>query len=127
MKITRSPASLLGLAMLLWTASVAPAQWQPEVRRARPVDESPVPRALPAEDSIERTLRSLQQESSQPPARETERPDHRQLDYANALFTRTLYDLAAPTTQKYLDDSPGRPGRPHAYFPLGERYRNLNR
>ena len=127
MKITRSPASLLGLAMLLWTASVAPAQWQPEVRRARPVDESPVPRALPAEDSIKRTLRSLEQESSEPPARETERSDQRQLDYANALFTRKLYDLAVPEYQKYLDDYPGRPGRANAYFSLGECYRNLNR
>jgi TolA-binding protein len=127
MKITRSPASLLGLAMLLWTASVAPAQWQPEVRRARPVEESPVPRALPAEGSIERTLRSLEQESSEPPARETERSDQRQLDYANALFTRKLYDLAVPEYQKYLDDYPGRPGRANAYFSLGECYRNLNR
>src|SRR6266536_4588562 len=127
MKITRSPASLLGLAMLLWTASVAPAQWQPEVRRARPVDESPVPRALPAEDSIKRTLRSLEQESSEPPVRETERSDQRQLDYANALFTRKLYDLAVPEYQKYLDDYPGRPGRANAYFSLGECYRNLNR
>src|SRR5438094_2919369 len=127
MKITRSPASLLGLAMLLWTASVAPAQWQPEVRRARPVDESPVPRALPAEDSIKRTLRSLEQESSEPPARETERSDQRQLDYANALFTRKLYDLAVPEYQKYLDDYPGRPGRANAYFSLGECYRNLKR
>jgi TolA-binding protein len=127
MKITRSPASLLGLAMLLWTASVAPAQWQPEVRRARPVDESPVPRAVPAEDSIKRTLRSLEQESSEPPVRETERSDQRQLDYANALFTRKLYDLAVPEYQKYLDDYPGRPGRANAYFSLGECYRNLNR
>src|SRR6058998_2767974 len=127
MKITRSPASLLGLAMLLWTASVAPAQWQPEVRRARPVDESPVPRALPAEDSIKRTLRSLEQESSEPPVRETERSDQRQLDYANALFTRKLYDLAVPEYQKYLDDYLGRPGRANAYFSLGECYRNLNR
>src|SRR5438876_4541902 len=127
MKITRSPASLLGLAMLLWTASVAPAQWQPEVRRARPVDESPVPRALPAEGSIERTLRSLEQESSEPPVRETERSDQRQLDYANALFTRKLYDLAAPEYQKYLDDNPGRAGRANAYFSLAECYRNLNR
>src|SRR5437870_1428027 len=66
---TRAPSqyfkSLLGLAMLLWTASVAPAQWQPEVRRARAVDEAPGPRALPAENSIERTLRSLEQERSE--------------------------------------------------------------
>src|SRR5437667_1934399 len=127
MKITRSPASLLGLAMLLWTASVAPAQWQPEVRRARPVDESPVPRALPAEDSIKRTLRSLEQESAEPSEHEGENAAERQLDYANALFTRKLYDLAVPEYQKYLDDYPGRPGRANAYFSLGECYRNLKR
>src|SRR6516165_4064977 len=53
--------------------------------------------------------------------------DQRQLDYANGLFTRKLYDLAAPEYQKYLDDFPGRPGRANAYFSLGECYRNLNR
>ena len=113
--------------MLLLVASAAPAQWQPEVRRAQPVDEPPVQRAVPAEDSIERTLRSLDQESSPRPASDTERSDQRQLDYANALFTRKLYDLAAPEYQKYLDDYPGRPGRANAYFSLGECYRNLNR
>jgi len=40
---------LFGLLMLLWTASVAIAQSQPEVRRAHPVDEQPAPRALPAD------------------------------------------------------------------------------
>jgi TolA-binding protein len=127
MKISRSPAGLIGLAMLLCATGVAPAQWQPEVRRAQPIDEPPVQRAVPAEDSIDRTLRSLDQESSQRPASDTERTDQRQLDYANALFTRKLYDLAAPEYQKYLDDYPGRPGRSNAYFSLGECYRNLNR
>ena len=67
------------------------------------------------------------QEFSETPAGETERSDQRQLDYANALFTRKLYDLAIPEYQKYLDDYPGRPGRANAYFSLGECYRNLNR
>src|SRR6266508_2564739 len=120
-------AGLLGLAMLFVLVSVAPAQWEPEVRRARPVDESPAPRAVPAEDSIERTIRSLQQDSSERPKGDTERADQRQLEYANGLFTRKLYDLAIPEYQKYLEDSPGRPGRANAYFSLGECYRNLNR
>jgi len=124
MKIGRSPAGLLGLAMLLWSASVASAQ---DVRRARPVDEPPAPRAAPAQESADKTLRSLLQEFSETPASETERSDQRQLDYANALFTRKLYDLAIPEYQKYLDDYPGRPGRANAYFSLGECYRNLNR
>jgi len=114
----------LGLAMLLWSASVASAQ---DVRRARPVDEPPAPRAAPAQESADKTLRSLVQEFSETPASETERSDQRQLDYANALFTRKLYDLAIPEYQKYLDDYPGRPGRANAYFSLGECYRNLNR
>ncbi len=116
--------SLIGLAMLLWSASVASAQ---DVRRARPVDEPPAPRAVPAQESTDKTLRSLVQEFSETPAGETERSDQRQLDYANALFTRKLYDLAIPEYQKYLDDYPGRPGRANAYFSLGECYRNLNR
>ncbi|PYL43243.1 MAG: hypothetical protein DMF42_04580 [Verrucomicrobia bacterium] len=126
MKITSGPAAL-GLAMLLWTASGSFAQSQPEVRRARPVDEPPVPRALPADEPIDRVLRSLKEDSSEPPARETEGADRRQLEYANGLFTRKLYDLAIPEYQKYLEDYPGRPGRANAYFSLGECYRNLNR
>src|SRR5213596_533788 len=127
MKTTRGAASLLGLAMLLLTASIAIAQSEPEVRRARPVDEPPVPRALPADESVERVLRSLKEESSEPPQHEGQGAAQRQLDYANGLFTRKLYDLAAPEYQKYLDDNPGRAGRANAYFSLAECYRNLNR
>ena len=130
MKTRRSAASLLGLAMLLCTASSVIAQSQPEVRRARPVDEPPVPRALPADESVDRVLRSLKEESSapsQPSQHEGEGAAQRQLDYANGLFTRKLYDLAAPEYQKYLDDYPGRAGRANAYFSLGECYRNLSR
>lgn len=127
MKTRRSAASLLGLAMLLPTASIAIAQSQPEVRRARPVDEPPAPRALPADESIDRVLRSLKEDSSEPSQHEGEAAAQRQLDYANGLFTRKLYDLAAPEYQKYLDDYPGRAGRANAYFSLGECYRNLGR
>src|SRR5436190_8945722 len=127
MKTMRSAASLLGLAMLLLTANSAIAQSEPEVRRARPVDEPPPPRARPADESIDRVLRSLKQDSSEPSQHEGENAAQRQLDYANGLFTRKLYDLAIPEYQKYLEDYPGRPGRANAYFSLGECYRNLNR
>src|SRR6266550_4197616 len=127
MKMRQSLAGPVGLAMLLCTASGSFAQSAPEVRRARPVDEPSVPRALPADESIDRVLRSLKEDSSEAPARETEGADRRQLEYANGLFTRKLYDLAIPEYQKYLDDYPGRPGRANAYFSLGECYRNLNR
>jgi TolA-binding protein len=127
MNITRGVAGLLGLATLLCTGSIAIAQSEPEVRRARPVDEPPVRRALPVDDSVDRVLRSLKENAPEPPAGAAEGADQRQLDYANGLFTRKLYDLAIPEYQKYLDDYPGRPGRANAYFSLGECYRNLHR
>jgi TolA-binding protein len=64
---------------------------------------------------------------SPPPAAEGEQPEKRQLDYANALFTRKLYDLAVPEYQKFLDNYPGVSGRANAYFSLGECYRNLGK
>src|SRR6266516_4323375 len=126
MKITRSASGLLGLAMLLWTAD-AGAQSPPEVRRARPIEEPPVARALPFEEPPAPVTRRSTDEFSESGARESEAPDRRQLDYANALFTRKLYDLAIPEYQKYLDDYSGRSGRANAYFSIGECYRNQNR
>src|SRR5438445_3217859 len=73
-------------------------------------------------------MRGLPEEgAAEPPAAETEQPEKRQLEYANALFTRKLYDLAIPEYQRYLDDYPGSRGRANAYFSLGECYRNLNK
>jgi TolA-binding protein len=127
MNIRRGAAGPFGLAMLLSTASIVIAQSEPEVRRARPVDEPPVRRAIPADESIDKVLRSLKDEQSESTPREAEGADQRQLDYANGLFARKLYDLAIPEYQKYLDDYPGRAGRANAYFSLGECYRNLHR
>ena len=114
MKSARSAAGLLGLAMLF--LSVDPALAQPPPGAPRPPPPPPVTRALPADETPE-----------PPPAAETEQPEKRQLEYANALFTRKLYDLAIPEYQKYLDDYPGSSGRPNAYFSLGECFRNLNK
>src|SRR5204862_8358781 len=94
MNITRGAAGLVGLAMLLWTASIAIAQSEPEVRRARPVDEPPVRRAVPADESIDRALRSLKDDVPESSSRETEGADQRQLEYAKGLFARKLYELA---------------------------------
>ena len=116
MKSPLGPASLFGLAMLFCLVASLRAQQRypgppppppgPQVQRALPVDEYTPPPA---------------------PAPETEHPERRQLDYANALFTRKLYDLAIPEYQKYLDNYPGASGRANAYFSLGECYRNLNK
>ncbi len=54
-------------------------------------------------------------------------PARRQLDYANALFGRKLYDLAVPEYEKFLGQFPGAVGRASAYFYLGQCYRSLNR
>jgi TolA-binding protein len=114
MRNARGAASLLGLAMLFCLVDLIFAQQRvpvppppQQVQRAVPVEESPPP--------------------PPPPAGETEQPERRQLEYANALFTRKLYDLAIPEYQKYLDDYPGASGRANAYFSLGECYRNLNK
>lgn len=127
MKITRSATGLFGLAMLFGLADGGLAQWPPEVRRAQPVEEPPVARALPFDEPPAPVTRRPTDEFSESGARESEGSDRRQLDYANALFTRKLYDLAIPEYQKYLDDYSGRSGRANAYFSLGECYRNLNR
>src|SRR5436309_15843140 len=111
MKSARSAAGLLGLAMLLWLVDPALAPPPPALP-----PQPPVTRALPVDEIAER-----------PPAAETEQPEKRQPEYANALFTRKLYDLAIPEYQKYLDDYPGASGRPNAYFSLGECLRNLNK
>jgi len=127
MKITCSASGLFGLAMLFGLADGGLAQWPPEVRRARPLEEPPVARALPFEEPPAPVTRRSADEFSESGTRESEAPDRRQLDYANALFTRKLYDLAIPEYQKYLDDFSGRSGRANAYFSIGECYRNLNR
>jgi TolA-binding protein len=116
MKNLLGAASLVGLAMLFCLVASLRAQQRfpgppppppgPQVQRALPVDEFTPPPA---------------------PEPEVEHPERRQLDYANALFTRKLYDLAIPEYQKYLDDYPGASGRANAYFSLGECYRNLNK
>ena len=127
MNTVRTAIGPLGLAILFSMAGVALAQSPPEVRKARPVDEPPVARALPVEQAPPIMPPAPAEDFSGPPATESEAPDRRQLDYANALFTRKLYDLAIPEYQKYLDDYPGNSGRANAYFSLGECHRNLNR
>ena len=131
MKTARRANSLAGLIALGLSASAILAQNTPEVRRAQPVDQTPAPRALPAYSPPPPPVRPQipPTEAETPPlARpETESPDRRQLEYATALFSRKLYDLAIPEFEKYLDQYTGAPGRASAYFFLGECYRALNR
>src|ERR1700720_4083624 len=98
MKSGRGAVCLVQAALIFSVLPVSLAQQRtPEVRRAQPVDEPPVPRALPADESTPipspRPRRSPSEPtapSSENPPTETEAPDRRQLDYANALFSRKL-------------------------------------
>lgn len=117
----------VGAAALAWFASGVPAQYPPEIRRARPVEEPPVARAVPVEEPPAKGAHPTEEDASGAARRDGESAAQRQLDYANGLFARKLYDLAAPEYQKYLDDFPAAPGRANAYFSLGECYRNLGR
>src|SRR5262249_15066984 len=118
MKRARGAAGLVGLAMLFGLVDVDLAQ-PPPPRYPRPPAPSQlrVQSALPVDETA----------APPPPAAESEQQEKRQLEYANALFTRKMYDLAIPEYQKYLDDNPGASGRANAYFSLGECYRNLNK
>lgn len=125
---------------------------EPPPARALPVEEptaapsatprriaSPPPGAQPAAPrppapSATSTPRVSAPEQTSPPApaqepteTQSESPDRRQLDYANGLFSRKLYDLAIPEYEKFLGQFPGVPGRASAYFYLAECYRALNR
>lgn len=103
---------------IAWPAITSVAQYPPEIRRAQPVLEPPITRAQPVDTPPPLPPRA---------PGDNEGADRRQIDYANGLFTRKLYDLAIPEYQKYLDDFRGGPGTANAYFSLGECYRNLHR
>src|SRR6202049_2423310 len=123
MKRARCAGGLVGLVVaLILGAGPLVAQNYPEVRRALPVDEPPVARALPVDQPPVPRAR----DSEAAPA-ETESPDRRQLDHANALFLLKLYDLAVREYEKYLAEYPAAAGRASVYFFLGECHRALNR
>ena len=139
MKIRRGAVCLVHAALILAAAPFCFAQQRtPEVRRAQPVEEPPTPKAVPF-DTPAPSVKPKRSPPPEPgdapkpnnesaePSSETEAADRRQLDYANALFSRKIYDLAAPEYEKYLGQYPGAPGRASAYFYLGECYRALNR
>jgi len=132
----RLAARLIGLAVVALIVGRLPAQ---EVRRAVPVNEPPMGRPVPFDQPtpFPRTPPSFPPPEPQrinpiPPTDEeqgppTESPAARQLDYANALFGRKLYDLAVPEYEKYLGQYPDASGRASAFFYLGECYRVLGR
>ena len=117
MKSAYGAASLSGLAMLFCLVESLPAQQRAPGPPPPFPPSQPVQRALPVDETTPNPA----------PAAEGDQPEKRQLEYANALFTRKLYDLAVPEYQKFLDNYPGVSGRANAYFSLGECYRNLGK
>ncbi|MBA2433409.1 MAG: tetratricopeptide repeat protein, partial [Chthoniobacterales bacterium] len=114
-------------------ATPTPAVTPPRTVPAAPA-QTPVPRATPSPaPAATATPRPPPPDldPGAPPAEERstepEAPDRRQLDYANALFGRKLYDLAIPEYEKFLGQYPGASGRASAFFYLGESYRSLGR
>ncbi len=134
MKMRRGALGLVLVAVVLLAPFRAGAQQRtPEVRRAQPVNEPPTPRAVPF-DTPPPPSAPPKRAPAEPPSTENEGPstepeasDRRQLEYANGLFSRKLYDLAVPEYEKFLGQYPGASGRSSAYFYLGECYRALNK
>ncbi|MEY2480813.1 MAG: hypothetical protein QOI04_1740 [Verrucomicrobiota bacterium] len=117
MNISRGAVCLVCLIGTLSAWQCIFAQHTPEVRRAQPVEDP----------SVESTPRLTNENAPEASSAEGESPAQRQLDYANGLFARKLYDLAVPEYQKYLDQFSNGVGRANAYFRLGECYRALNK
>jgi TolA-binding protein len=137
-RVARRLAVLLAIAL----SSGASAQTSGPVRRAQPANSPQVARALPVDQSSPMPTARPQpssgaanqappspsaSDSAQGSPAEDQHPDRRQLEYANALFGRKLYDLAVPEFEKYLEQYRNSPGRAQAYFFLGECYRALNK
>ncbi len=144
MKWSQGRAALVIAAASLISGRVALAQTPVPIRRALPVEEAPIPRALPVEratPAAEPTvMRAIPVPAEQPapapaarpaaaggpPGEKIESPEQRQLNYANALFGRKLYDLAVPEYEKFVGLYPNSPDRVTALFYMGQAYRALN-
>src|SRR4029077_9338820 len=114
MKLRPSSAAVGVVAAAAIFQLAAFGQDQVPVRRAVPVQEPPVARAIPVEARAatdEPTVRRALAVPAEPdaipaptvvpsisrqPNEPEEAPDEKQLDYANGLFARKIYDLAIP-------------------------------
>ncbi len=129
MKTAQGAATWVSLSLLAVSSFDLFGQSQPPVRRAQPVNEATVPRALLAETPLSHATPANPVVSASPDAspQETVPPAQRQLEYAIGLFAQKQYDLAIPEFEKYLDLQTKAAGRANALFLLGESYRALNK
>ncbi len=148
MKRWSGQVALLVAAMILLSARGTLAQTPTPIRRALPVQEPPVARAIPVEttpapapaptimralpvpavtEAIPSPTAATPPTDKSGPTENAESPAQNQLDYANGLFGRKLYDLAVPEYEKFLGLYPNSPDRVTALFYMGQSYRALNR
>jgi TolA-binding protein len=101
----------------------------PEIRRALPVpiESEPIVPSTPSPTPEIQPNESATAPDESPMSEAGEPSAQRQLDYANGLFARKLYDLAVPEYEKFLGLYPDSPDRASAYFYMGEAYRTLGR
>jgi TolA-binding protein len=146
MKCSSSSAALVLAAAVSLVSGTVSGQTPIPIRRAVPVREPPVARALPVdtpppapEPTIMRALpvpavtdaipspTVAPSEPSGTAMESAESPEKNQLDYANGLFGRKLYDLAVPEYEKFLGLYPNSTDRATALFYMGQAYRALQR
>ena len=85
-------------------------------------------RALPVPNDAAASAPFDRQTANVPPVESAElSAEQRQLNYANALFGRKLYDLSIPEYEKFLGLYPNSSECATALFYLGQAYRALNR
>lgn len=125
---------LLGVPLFALVGALM-AQEEVPVRRAEPVqhseDATPVLRALPVEEQPAPTPAPVAEPEPIVPTLVTppgqlSSPDQVLLEYANGLFARKIYDMAAPEYEKFLKLYPLSRDRQMALFRLGECYRARN-
>jgi len=146
MNSQRNQPALLVAAAVLVLSCGARGQTPLPVRRAVPVREPPIARAVPVttpppapEPTVMRAL-PVPDVNEEPPetvikptsasdesSEASESPEQSQLEYANGLFSRKLYDLAVPEYEKFLGLYPNSHSRATALAYLGQGYLALNR
>jgi TolA-binding protein len=147
MKRRSGIAALIFAAAVLLLSHETSAQTPVPVRRALPVQEPPVARALPVETpspaaagpTVRRALPVPDVTDALPApsvssasadgssSASADSPEQNQLNYANGLFGRKLYDLAVPEYEKFLGLYPLSSDRATALFYMGQAYRALKR
>jgi TolA-binding protein len=144
----RSSRRLCRTILLLLAVPSVFGQDNPHIRKAVPVQQVPVARALPVEpeatatpqptirralpvpavtDAMPSPAATPRPSTNELPNESSESPEQNQLNYANGLFGRKLYDLAVPEYEKFLGLYPNSSERATVLFYTGEAYRALNR